>query len=203
MDLDSLLSRAVETGASDVHLKVGQPPVLRRDGTLLPLDGWPAARRRGARRACSRPSLHTTRRGAAAFDETGELDLAYTPAGLPRFRVNGFRQRGSISFAFRADPERRPDLRRRSACPRASPLLAEEHRGLVLCTGATGSGKSTTLAAIVGHINATRHCHIVTIEDPIEILHDDRRASSTSARSGWTPPRSTRRSAGRCGRTRT
>jgi twitching motility protein PilT len=106
------------------------------------------------------------------FEQTGELDLAYTPTGLPRFRVNGFRQRGAISFAFRLIPSRIPafaDL----GLPEGVSLVAEEHRGLILCTGATGSGKSTTLAAIIGHINATRRCHIVTIEDPIEFLHDD------------------------------
>jgi twitching motility protein PilT len=109
----------------------------------------------------------------ATFDQTGDLDLAYTPPGLPRLRVNGFRQRGSISFAFRVIPSEVPgfaDL----GLPEGIELLAHEPRGLVLCTGATGSGKTTTLATIIGHINATRPCHIVTIEDPIEILHDDR-----------------------------
>jgi twitching motility protein PilT len=109
----------------------------------------------------------------ASFDGTGELDLAYTPTGLPRFRVNGFRQRGAISFAFRVIPSGVPSFAELGLPPGVA-RLAEEHRGLVLVTGATGSGKSTTLAAIVGQINSTRRQHIVTIEDPIEFLHDDR-----------------------------
>ena len=109
----------------------------------------------------------------AAFDATGDLDLAYTPTGLPRFRINGFRQRGAISFAFRVIPSGVPGFAE-LGLPEGVSALAEEHRGLVLVTGATGSGKSTTLAAIVGHINSSRRQHIVTIEDPIEFLHDDR-----------------------------
>ncbi len=167
-----MLLRAVQSGASDVHLKVGQPPILRRDGTLIPLDGWPALDDgQLALVLATVTEQDPTRR--QSFDATGELDLAYTPTGLPRFRVNGFRQRGAISFAFRAIPTGVPTVEMLGLPPGVSEL-AEEHRGLVLVTGATGSGKSTTLAAIVGHINATRRQHIVTIEDPIEILHDDR-----------------------------
>jgi twitching motility protein PilT len=172
VDLNAALSRAVELGASDIHLKVGQPPVLRRDGELgvLPdhtplydsdLDGVLAT------------VADLSPAKLSAFHEAGELDLAYTAEGLPRFRVNGFRQRGSISFAFRVIPKEVPgfdELRLPSGVRR----LAEEHRGLVLCTGATGSGKTTTLATVVDHINRTRRQHIVTIEDPIEILHADR-----------------------------
>ena len=109
----------------------------------------------------------------ATFDETGELDTAYQQPGLPRFRVNAFRQRGDISFAFRVIPTRGADLRRACAFRQASRNLAEEHRGLILVTGATGVGKTTTLASMLGHINRTRRQHIVTIEDPIEILHSD------------------------------
>jgi twitching motility protein PilT len=108
----------------------------------------------------------------AAFEETGELDTAYQAVGLPRFRVNAFRQRGDISFAFRVIPRKIPDFEGLRLPPGVA-KLAEEQRGLVLVTGATGAGKTTTLAAIVGHINRTRRQHIVTIEDPIEILHDD------------------------------
>src|SRR5207248_235144 len=116
-------------------------------------------------------AAHPARR--AHFDETGELDLSYQAEGLPRFRVNGFRQRGAISFAFRVIPDEVPSFERLNLPPGVR-RLAEEHRGLVLVTGATGSGKTTTLAAIVDHINRTRQQHIVTIEDPIEILHSDR-----------------------------
>jgi twitching motility protein PilT len=167
-----LLRHAVDSGASDVHLKIGQPPVLRRDGTLVPLDGWPPLDE------AQLDDVLATLTGTDParrqhFDDTGELDLAYTPTGLPRFRVNGFRQRGSISFALRVIPTNVPTFET-LGLPLGVGVLAEEHRGLVLVTGATGSGKTTTLAAIVGHINATRHQHIVTIEDPIEILHEDR-----------------------------
>jgi twitching motility protein PilT len=172
VDLQALLTHAVSSGASDVHLKVAQPPVLRHDGTLAALDGWTALDDAQLERILETvTALDPARR--ETFAATGELDLAYTPPGLPRFRVNGFRQRGAISFAFRLIPTVVPsftDL----GLPDGVALLAEEQRGLVLCTGATGSGKSTTLAAIVGHVNATRQCHIVTIEDPIEFLHDDR-----------------------------
>jgi twitching motility protein PilT len=172
VDLHALLRHAVDGGASDVHLKIGQPPVLRRDGTLVPLDGWPPLDEAQLDDVLATlTETDPTRR--QHFDNTGELDLAYTPTGLPRFRVNGFRQRGSISFALRVIPTNVPTFET-LGLPRGVGVLAEEHRGLVLATGATGSGKTTTLAAIVGHINATRHQHIVTIEDPIEILHQDR-----------------------------
>jgi twitching motility protein PilT len=172
VDLHSVLLRAVQAGASDVHLKVGQPPIIRCDGTLMPLDGWPPLTDQQLDLVLGTVTTHDPAR-KQAFDQTGELDLAYTPTGLPRFRVNGFRQRGAISFAFRAIPAGVPSFEQ-LGLPAGVSHLAEEHRGLVLVTGATGSGKSTTLAAIVGHINASRRQHIVTIEDPIEILHDDR-----------------------------
>jgi twitching motility protein PilT len=167
-----VLLRAVQSGASDVHLKIGQPPVLRRDGTLMPLEGSPALDETQLDDVLA-ALTETDPARRQHFDDTGELDLAYTPTGLPRFRVNGFRQRGSISFALRVIPTNVPTFETLGLPPGVG-VLAEEHRGLVLVTGATGSGKTTTLAAIVGHINATRHQHIVTIEDPIEILHDDR-----------------------------
>jgi twitching motility protein PilT len=108
----------------------------------------------------------------SVFHETGELDVAYATEGLPRFRVNGFRQRGSISFAFRVIPNKVPSFEE-LRLPAGVRRLAEEQRGLVLCTGATGSGKTTTLATVIDHINRTRRMHIVTVEDPIEILHAD------------------------------
>jgi twitching motility protein PilT len=107
------------------------------------------------------------------FHETGDLDIAYTAEGLPRFRVNAFRQRGAISFALRVIPRDVPSFEQLNLPPGVG-RLANEHRGLVLVTGATGSGKTTTLAAMLDYINRTRQSHIVTIEDPIEILHPDR-----------------------------
>jgi twitching motility protein PilT len=171
MDLNAVLGRAVELGASDIHLKVGKPPVVRRDGQLgLIPDQAPLTD--GDLEAALALVADQAPAKLVAFHETGELDVAYAAAGLPRFRVNGFRQRGSISFAFRVIPTTVPtfdELR----LPAGVSRLAEEHRGLVLCTGATGSGKTTTLAAVLDHVNKTRRQHIVTIEDPIEILHSD------------------------------
>jgi twitching motility protein PilT len=171
VELNAVLRRAVEHGASDVHLKVGHLPVVRRDGELTVIAEHPPLTDGDLEAALAIVSELTPAR-RESFYETGELDIAYTSEDLPRFRVNAFRQRGSISFAFRVIPKHVPsfeDLR----MPAGVRAMADEHRGLVLVTGATGSGKTTTLAAIIDHINKTRRQHIVTIEDPIEILHDD------------------------------
>ncbi len=116
----------------------------------------------------------SSRSRLAAFESTGELDTAYQADGLPRFRVNAFRQRGEISLAFRVIPREVPDFES-LRLPAGVRKLSEEHRGLILVTGATGVGKTTTLAAMLAHINRTRRQHIVTIEDPIEFLHEDDR----------------------------
>ena len=172
MDLNAALGRAVQLGASDIHLKVGQPPVLRRDGELGLLPDH-AALHESDLDVVLAAVADLAPAKLSHFHETGELDIAYTAHGLPRFRVNGFRQRGSISFAFRVIPNEVPSFDQ-LRLPKGVRRVAEEHRGLVLVTGATGSGKTTTLAAVIDHINRTRRQHIVTIEDPIEILHPDR-----------------------------
>jgi twitching motility protein PilT len=171
VDLNAVLGRAVELGASDIHLKVGQPPVLRRDGELGLLPDHPPLYDSDLEAALAVVADLAPAK-LSHFHETGELDIAYTAEGLPRFRVNGFRQRGSISFAFRVIPKEVPGFEQ-LRLPQGVRRLAEEHRGLVLVTGATGSGKTTTLATVIDHINRTRRMHIVTIEDPIEILHAD------------------------------
>ena len=171
MDLELMLRRAVELGASDIHLKVDRPPIVRQDGLLGVLEGEPELSERDLELALEQVCTETPKR-LQSFLETGELDSAYSPKGLPRFRVNGFRQRGSISMAFRVIPRDVPNFGDLSL-PAGVRRLAEEHRGLVLVTGATGSGKTTTLAAILDHINRSRRQHIVTIEDPIEIVHGD------------------------------
>jgi twitching motility protein PilT len=171
MDLDSLLRRAVDSGASDVHLKVGRPPILRHDGTLGPMYGLPDLTEEDLEQILRRVS-HRVPKRLEHFREHGDLDVAYQSGDLPRFRVNGFRQRGATSFAFRVIPRQVPSFEELEL-PAGVRRLAEEHRGLVLATGATGSGKTTTLAAILDHVNRTRQQHIVTIEDPIEILHSD------------------------------
>jgi len=170
-DLKRLLFAAVERGASDIHLKAGQPPVIRFDGELHALKGWPALDTEQLEEILQELGAAAPAR-LASFDDTGELDLAYQRPGLPRFRVNAFRQRGEISFALRVIPSEVPSFGALHLPPGVE-RLADEQRGLVLVTGATGAGKTTTLAAIIGHINRSRRQHIVTIEDPIEILHAD------------------------------
>src|SRR5215204_762795 len=171
MDLNELLLGAVKAGATDVHLKLGRPPILRRDGGLVPLEDW------NALTPADLDSVLATvtsinKQKETEFRATGELDIAYTSNDLTRYRVNGFMQRGAISFAFRVIPKDIPSFAQ-LRMPKGVQRLANEHRGLVLVTGATGSGKTTTLAAMLGHINRTRRQHIVTIEDPIEVLHED------------------------------
>ena len=171
VDLDKILSTAVDRGASDVHLKVGRPPVVRFDGELEPLQGFSPMGTVELEDVVSQVGA-SSRSRLASFEDTGELDTAYQPFGLPRFRVNAFRQRGEVSVAFRVIPSQVPDFQTLRLPPGVE-RLSEEHRGLILVTGATGVGKTTTLAAMVGHINRTRRQHVVTIEDPIEFLHED------------------------------
>ena len=170
MDLNGLLKRAIDLGASDIHLKLGRPPILRRDGGLMPLDLPPLDE--GTLAAYLERVGADSPERLAAFHETGDLDIAYQDEGLPRFRVNVYKQRGATSFAFRAIPKEVPTLEQ-LGIPAAVRTLADEHRGLILVTGATGSGKTTTLAAMIDHMNKTRSQHVITIEDPIEILHED------------------------------
>jgi twitching motility protein PilT len=173
MDLDLLLSRTVEAGASDLHLKVGGPPRIRRDGRLQPLD---EARLTEADLAEIVERVCQASRGRReSFLETGELDIAYSGPGS-RFRVNGYRQRGTLAFVFRRIPNKAPTIEE-LALPQGVRRLVGEHHGLILVTGPTGSGKSTTLAAMIDEINRTREQHVVTIEDPIEVLHADQKSS--------------------------
>jgi twitching motility protein PilT len=173
MDLDLLLTRAVEAGATDLHLKVGGPARLRRDGRLQPLDETRLTE--ADLKAVVDEICASSPHRREGFLETGELDIAYAGSGS-RFRVNGYRQRGTIAFVFRRIPNEAPtfeDL----ALPPGVRRLVGEHHGLILVTGPTGSGKSTTLAAMIDEINRTREQHVVTIEDPIEVLHKDQKSS--------------------------
>jgi twitching motility protein PilT len=171
MDLNGLLTRAVEVGASDVHLKLGQPPVVRKDGELGVLDGWPALNDADLEGVLEIVGARSPER-LQLFRDAGDLDIAYQDGDLPRFRVNAYRQRGATSFAFRVIPKTVPSFEQLSLPPGVQ-KLADEHRGLILVTGATGSGKTTTLAAMIDFMNRMRRQHIITIEDPIEILHPD------------------------------
>ena len=201
MDLELVLRRAVELGASDIHLKVERPPMLRRDGNLAELEGESDLSERDLELALEQVCAETPKR-LQTFLETGELDSAYSPPGLPRFRVNGFRQRGSISIAFRVIPREVPNFGELSLPPGVR-RLAEEHRGLVLVTGATGSGKTTTLAAIVDHINRAGGSTSSRSRTRSRSSTATMAASSTSVRSASTPRRSPRRSAEVSARTRT
>jgi twitching motility protein PilT len=172
MDLNGVLLRAVELGSTDVHLKLGQPPVCRIDGDLTPMPDMQALDD-----AALSSVLETIGRRAPEklqhFHDAGDMDIAYQDGDLPRFRVNAYRQRGAISFAFRVIPKTVPTFEQLNL-PEGVEKLANEHRGLILVTGATGSGKTTTLAAMIDYMNRSRKQHIITIEDPIEILHPDR-----------------------------
>jgi len=169
--IDELLKEMVERNASDLHLKAGSPPVLRIDGELTLLDDPPLTPEDTKDVAASIMTDKQIRR----FSEHNEIDFAYSAPNLGRFRVNVYRQRGSISIAMRQVTTRIPSFEELHL-PEILKRLALEPRGLVLVTGTTGSGKTTTLAAMIDHINNTLRRHIVTIEDPIEVLHKDRKS---------------------------
>lgn len=171
IDLDQLLRTAVERGASDIHIKVGSPPFIRVDGRLRPTryETVTAA-------DTERVSFAIMpKQRADEFMATSEADFAYTVSGLGRFRANVFRQRGSIGLVLRRVLPGIPSFEA-LGLPPILRRLAEEPRGLVLVTGPTGSGKTTTLAAMIDHINSNLEKHIVTIEDPIEVLHPDKKS---------------------------
>jgi len=173
-DVTYALRRLIEVGGSDLHLKVGAPALARVDGLLGPLDPDTPVLGVADTEAAVDALLHDeVRRQELATD--GEVDFAFAISGLARFRVNAFRQRGSLSLVCRAIPVTIKSIDE-LALPPVIRTLAEEERGIVLLTGTTGSGKSTTLAAMIDHMNETTARHIVTIEDPIEFLHRDKRS---------------------------
>ena len=172
MELNEILKIALKGGASDIHLKAGLPPMFRIDGALVPL--------KDARRL---PPEEINRMGAGImnnyqrekFQQFNELDLAYGVPGLGRFRVNIFQQRGTIGIVLRVIPFKIKSLEQ-LRLPKVIEKICNNRRGMVLVTGTTGSGKSTTLAAMIDHINQYRTAHIITIEDPIEFLMRDKRS---------------------------
>ncbi|MBI2903421.1 MAG: type IV pilus twitching motility protein PilT [Candidatus Methylomirabilis oxyfera] len=171
LDLHEMLTLAVQRHASDLHLKVGVPPVLRIDHALVPLEGQPRLVRADLDAIVA---LVTSERQRQHFSERRELDLAYGVQGLGRFRANLFQQRGTLGITFRVIPLEVQTIEQLNLPPIIS-TLAMEPRGMVLVTGTAGSGKSTTLAAMIEHVNTNGSGHILTIEDPIEFLHKDRR----------------------------
>src|SRR3954447_12719103 len=171
MQIDDLLRIAMERKASDLHLKVGNYPHLRIDGELLPLTDQP---RVTAEDMLTMAFSMMSARQKQKFKETSEIDMAYGVAGLGRFRVNVFQQRGNVGLVLRVISTKIRPLDE-LYMPKVIEQICEMPRGLVLVTGVTGSGKSTTLAAMIDRINSTRPEHIMTIEDPIEFLHRDKK----------------------------
>jgi twitching motility protein PilT len=179
--LDDLLRALAEADGSDLHVKVGSPPRMRVNGSLRRIDGAPQVT----------PELTAEMAGAIMRDDVAEVferkndaDFAYAVPSLGRFRVNAFRQRGTVGMIFRRVLTTVASFEK-LGLPEVVGRLSQEHRGLVLVTGPTGSGKTTTLAAMIDHINETRECHIVTIEDPIEVLHKDKLASINQREIGF------------------
>ena len=171
MNIDDLLRVACESKASDLHCKVGNYPYIRVDGELASLTQFP--------RISSEDMLNMafsmmTNRQKQKFKEETELDMAYGVAGLGRFRVNVFQQRGNVGMVLRVIPTKIRTLDE-LFMPKVLDKICEERRGIALVTGTTGSGKSTTLAAMIDRVNSSRTDHIITIEDPIEFLHRDKK----------------------------
>src|SRR4051812_4974207 len=172
-DLDDALRYLLVHEGSDLHLKVPAPPIVRVHGRMTPIEGAERLAPEDTERVL-REILHDPAK-IEEFETENEVDFSYQLEGLARFRVNAFRQRGRVSLVMRAIPVDIKSVQDLMLPPVIS-KLAEEERGIILLTGTTGSGKSTTLAAMIDHMNRTMHKHIVTIEDPIEFLHPDRRS---------------------------
>ena len=172
MNINDLLKIAVERKGSDLHLKVGSHPVIRIDGDLIPLG---ELKRLMQEDTIAMAFSIMNARQKQRFKEELELDIAYSVPGLGRFRCNVFQQRGVVGLVLRVIPARIQTVRE-LMLPPVLERICEERRGLVLVTGTTGSGKSTTLAAMVDYINSTRTEHVITIEDPIEFLHRDKKS---------------------------
>jgi twitching motility protein PilT len=169
MHIDQLLATAVQYGASDLHLKVGSYPMMRINGALAVCSEEKRLDREDTEAMAD--TLFTPEQ-REKFLRAQEVDLAYSVPGLGRFRCNVFQQRGTVGLVLRVIPTRIKNIDE-LGLPAVLKRIAQEERGLVLVTGTTGSGKSTTLAALIDYINSTRNCHIMTVEDPIEYLHRD------------------------------
>jgi twitching motility protein PilT len=168
--IDDLLRVAASHGASDLHLKVGAFPVMRIGGELHPIADAPRLKQEDT---LDMAFVMMSNRQKQRFKEASEVDIGYGVKGLGRFRANIFQQRGTVSIVLRVIPDQAKNSGE-LGLPPVIERISEERRGLILVTGSTGSGKSTTLAAIIDRINTRRSGHIVTIEDPIEFLHRDK-----------------------------
>ena len=172
MELNDILKIAVKANASDIHIKAGLPPIFRIDGSLVPLNNAPKVKAQMLQKIAD--SMMDAGQ-KLRFEEFNEIDLAYGVQGLGRFRVNVFQQRGTIGMVLRVIPYLVRSLEE-LVLPEVIQKIAMNERGMILVTGATGSGKSTSLAAMVDFINSKRACHIVTIEEPIEYLLKDKKS---------------------------
>jgi len=169
--IDDILRRMVEANASDVHLRVPSPPVFRVDGNLVIQEEFPAL----TQEILGMLFEHiTSAEQRQVFDREKELDFAYSVAGLARYRVNVMQQRGTLSMAFRMVPFKILTIEE-LGLPQVCKHLILKPRGMILVTGPTGSGKSTTMAAMLDHLNETKSCNVITIEDPIEYLHRNKK----------------------------
>ena len=171
MTVEEILARAKEAGASDVHITVGIPPKMRVNGDLLTMEGdrlMPADTLEIAAQVMNEKQQQR-------FEENGECDMSFAIAGQGRYRVNIYKQRGSIAMAFRLVDTKVPSAESLGV-PQSVIDLYQKKRGLVLVTGPTGSGKSTTLASLIDKINNNREAHVITLEDPIEYLHSHNRS---------------------------
>ncbi len=170
-EIDGLLKIMTERGSSDLHVKVGSPPAIRLNGKLVILAELPSLNSEQARQLAVGMM---DERQKQSFEHRHEIDFAYSLSGVGRFRVNVFHQRGSVGMTLRRVATERASIED-LGLPPVIRRLADEPRGLILVTGTAGSGKTTTLASMIDHVNSTRDGHIVTIEDPIEVLHQDKR----------------------------
>src|SRR3990172_4431781 len=172
LEIDDMLRAAVKADATDIHLKVGSPPVFRIDGSLVFIKEAPSFTQEGLERMAFALMNKWQRE---KYERTFEMDLAYDIDGLSRFRFNVFQQQGTIAMAIRAIPFEILNFSELNLPPVLEKISLEE-RGLIIATGTTSSGKSTTLAAIIDYINSTRARHIITIEDPLEYVHRDKKS---------------------------
>ena len=181
MRVEELLKLTLEKKASDLHIKVGNSPILRVDGRLAPIKSHPQVTQEDAIALAFSIMNHQQKE---RFKERLELDLAYSSPGLGRFRVSIFQQRGTVGLVFRSLPTRILTMEELNLPPVVEKLAAER-RGLILVTGTTGSGKSTTLTSMIDHINRNYTYNIITIEDPIEFLHRDRKSIISQREVGY------------------
>ncbi|MDQ3805594.1 MAG: type IV pilus twitching motility protein PilT [Acidobacteriota bacterium] len=173
--IDDLLRAATQFGASDLHVKAGTQPYMRIGGELRPIADAPRLTQEDT---LDMAFSMMSNRQKQRFKEVNEADIAYGVSGLGRFRANVFQQRGSVGMVLRVIPDKVRSLTE-LGLPPVIEKISDEQRGLILVTGTTGSGKSTTLAAMIDHINSTRGGHVITIEDPIEFLHRDKKSFVT------------------------